>query len=642
MEQMVARAQNLTGATGAIIEFVEGDEMVYQAASGVAADKIGLRLALHGSLSGLAVKSGATLVCEDSETDDRVDRAACRTVGLRSMVVTPLRDGQQIIGVLKILSGQPGSFAARDVANLQILVESLGAVIQRKRATDRLTEQATLLDKAQDAILVRCLEHRILFWNRSAERLYGWTREEAVGRSVRELHYRDTAAFDQAMAITLEKGEWVGEIEQLTKTGAKVTVEGHWTVVRDDAGKPKSILAINTDITERKKLEQQFLRAQRMESIGTLAGGIAHDLNNLLVPIMMSVGLLRQTGPGENAEPILVNIERSARRGAELVKQVLSFARGVEGARVTIQPIHIIREVEGIVQNTFPKNITCVLKLPLDIWTIQGDPTQINQVLMNLCVNARDAMAGGGRLTVSASNVEIDEQYGVMNRGVAAGRYVVLEVSDEGCGMPQEVVDRVFEPFFTTKDLGKGTGLGLSTVIGIVRSHGGFVNVYSEVGEGSAFKVYLPALSDSVTSESGPPVAESLPRGKGEMIMVVDDEVSILSITRQTLEAFGYRVVTAEDGAQAISVYALHRDEIALVLTDMMMPIMDGPALVTALRRINPRVRIIAASGLNAEGHSGRATVAGVRHFLAKPYSAEVMLTLIRKVLTESLTRPPF
>ncbi len=521
------------------------------------------------------------------------------------------------------------------------VVVSFRDITERRSIADRLAEQATLLDKAQDAILVRGLDHRILYWNRSAERLYGWTTQEAVGRSVRELLYRDTALFDQATETTMGKGEWVGEVEQYTKAGDKISVEGHWTLVRDDRGNPKSILAIDTDITERKKLEQQFLRAQRMESIGTLAGGIAHDLNNMLAPIMMGVGLLRQTGSGGEAEPILANIERSARRGAELVKQVLSFARGVEGARVTIQPGHIVREVESLVQNTFPKNITFVLKLPPDIWSVQGDPTQLNQVLMNLCVNARDAMPGGGRLTVSAANVEIDEQYGVMNRGIASGRYVALEVSDEGCGMPQEVMDRVFEPFFTTKEVGKGTGLGLSTALGIVRSHGGFVNVYSEIGRGSVFKVYLPSLSDSAAETDETP-AESLLRGKGELIMVVDDEITILGITRQTLEAFGYRVITAEDGAQAIGVYALHRDEIALVLTDMMMPVMDGPALVKALRRINPRVRIIAASGINAGGYTGRATAAGVRHFLAKPYSAEVMLTMIRKVLTESLSRPPF
>ncbi len=401
------------------------------------------------------------------------------------------------------------------------------------------------------------------------------------------------------------------------------------------------MLAINTDITERKKLEQQFLRAQRLESIGTLAGGIAHDLNNLLAPITMGVDLLKLFDPPPRSLPVIENIERSARRGTELVKQVLSFARGVEGARVTLQVRHILTEVESIATNTFPKNITVETRVPRDLWPVLADPTQLNQVVMNLCVNARDAMPAGGRLELAAGNAELDAQYAAMNRGMAPGRYVVIQVTDTGTGMPKEIIDRIFEPFFTTKELGKGTGLGLSTALGIVRSHGGFVNVYSEVGRGSTFKVYLPA------HEAGEgPVADHhgvgpLPRGNGELILVVDDEASVLDITKQTLLAFGYRVVSAEDGAQAISCYALQRDEIALVLTDMMMPVMDGATLILALQRINPRVRIIAASGLKANQDVVRASSAGVKHFLPKPYSADVLLQLINQVLRHGGSRPP-
>jgi two-component system cell cycle sensor histidine kinase/response regulator CckA len=514
-------------------------------------------------------------------------------------------------------------------------------ITESRRVEERVAEQAALLDNAHDAIIVRDATHRITYWNKAAERLYGWSAAEARGQLMPELLHIDTAKLAEAQSAINATGGWNGEIQKTAKNGTVLTVEGSWTLLRDSQGVPRSILTIDTDITERKKLEQQFLRAQRMESIGTLAGGIAHDLNNLLAPITMGVDLLREFSPSPRSLPIIENIERSAKRGADLVKQVLSFARGVEGSRVALQVRHVLHEVESIANNTFPKNIAIETHLAPDLGLVMADPTQLNQVVLNLCVNARDAMPGGGRLALSAANVVIDEQYAVMNRGVAVGRYVVVEVTDTGCGMPREIIDRIFEPFFTTKELGQGTGLGLSTVLGIVRSHGGFVNVYSEVGKGSTFKVYLPVLPDGSAAASEHAAGESMPRGNGELIMVVDDEASVLDITKQTLRAFGYQVVTAEDGAQAVGLYAMRREEVAVVLTDMMMPVMDGSALIIALQRINPKVRIIAASGLNINSNVARVTSAGVKHFLAKPYTADALLGLLKKILTETGSRPP-
>ncbi len=508
-------------------------------------------------------------------------------------------------------------------------------VTDRKQATAQIQEQAALLNQTQEAIIVRDLAQRILFWNKGAERIYGWTAAEMVGRHVNELLYRESGPLAGAMETLMRQGEWAGELMQFTKAGAELCMECRWTLLREKSGAPKSVLAVNTDVTERKKIERQFLRAQRLESIGTLAGGIAHDLNNLLAPIVMGVDLLKQFDATPRTLTIIENIERSAKRGTDLVRQVLSFARGVEGTRVALQVRTVVREVESIAENTFPKNIIIRTEIPPDLWLVMADSTQLNQVLINLCVNARDAMSEGGHLSITASNVEVDAQYAVMNRGASAGKYVVLQVSDSGCGMPKEIVDRIFEPFFTTKELGKGTGLGLSTVLGIVRSHSGFVNVYSETGRGSVFKVYLPAHADDTSNAERDPEAGTLPRGNGELIMVVDDETSILDITKQTLETFGYKVVTAEDGAQAIGLYAFHREEIAVVLTDMMMPVMDGPALIAALMRINPVVRVVAASGLNANGNAVRAATGGVKHFLAKPYSAEAMLRMLKTVLVD-------
>jgi len=507
-------------------------------------------------------------------------------------------------------------------------------VTERKAAQERIAEQAALLDKARDAILVRDLQGQILFWNSGAERMYGWTREEAIGRNVGAFLYTDLKKFEEFNNHAVSKGEWSGELQYITRDQREIVVETRWTLIRDNEGNTKSVLAINTDITERKSIEAQLMRAQRMESIGTLAGGIAHDLNNILAPIMLSIDVLKTLSDKPQLTKMLEAIEVSAQRGADIVRQVLSFARGMEGERVEVQPKHLLRDLENIVTNTFPKDIRLQFFIPSNTWTILGDPTQVHQILLNLCVNARDAMPHGGSLTVSVENCVIDEQYASMHIEARAGRYVKISVTDSGTGIPKDILDKIFMPFFTTKEVNKGTGLGLSTVSAIVKSHNGFVNVYSEPGNGTTFKVCLPAMD--VSSDAREPGRASLPRGNGETVLVADDEASILTITSQTLQAFGYRVLTATDGADALAVYVQHQREIAVVLTDMMMPVMDGAATIHALTRINPEVKIIAASGLNAYGSLVNAPGAGIKHFLTKPYTAETLLTAVRAILDEA------
>jgi PAS domain S-box-containing protein len=506
-------------------------------------------------------------------------------------------------------------------------------ITERRNAEQKLREQAALLDKAQDAIIVRDLAHRITYWNRSAERLYGWTAEEAVGRSIKELLYRDPTTFMAATAAALTKGEWVGELEQVDRHGRAMTVEGRWTRVTDERGEPASILAINTDITEKKKVEAQFLRAQRMESIGTLAGGIAHDLNNVLAPILVSIELIRDEVKSEDGHAMLKTLESCAQRGADLVRQVLGFARGVEGERMEVNVGHLLRDIRQIIRETFPRNIEISTQSPRDLWPVLGDPTQLHQVFMNLCVNARDAMPQGGHLQVAADNVELDEMYAGMHPDARPGSYLVVTVKDSGTGIPATVRDRMFEPFFTTKEIGKGTGLGLSTTLAIVRSHGGWINVCSEPGQGSSFKVYLPGKPAAPATEQGTGPAPALPRGRGETILLVDDEASIREVTRKILERFGYQVLVAIHGAEAVAMYAQHRDRIAVVITDMAMPVMDGRSTIAALHAMNPRLRIIASSGQENAGAASQAADAGVRHFLLKPYTAEAVLMTLAEVL---------
>ncbi len=513
------------------------------------------------------------------------------------------------------------------------MVGGMSDETDRVEAERRVREQAELLAKAQDAIIVRELDHTITFWNPSAKRLYGWSTEEAVGRRVEELLYEAPEAFRAATSTVLDRGEWVGELEQVRKDGTTITVEGRWTLVRDDDGEPGRILAINTDVTERKKLLAQFLRAQRMESIGTLASGIAHDLNNVLAPILLSIELLKLDAEDAETRETLETIEDSARRGADMVRQVLSFARGVESARVALDVKRVATDVGRVVRDTFPKNITLRNDLPDDLWPLLGDPTQIHQVLLNLFVNARDAMPDGGTLRLDAANVSIDEHYAELSGQAEPGPYVRLSVIDTGEGMPPGVVQQVFDPFFTTKEVGKGTGLGLSTVAAIVRGHDGFVNVYSEPGRGTTFRVYLPAGgTDGESLAPRPPEAE-LPRGNEELILVVDDEASVRDITRQTLEAFGYRVLTATDGADAVALYGRRGDDVDLVLTDLMMPIMDGSTLIRALRRMDPDVRIVAASGIGTDGGLVRAADSGVKAFIPKPYTAGTLLQVLARAL---------
>ncbi|CAM2960884.1 PAS domain-containing hybrid sensor histidine kinase/response regulator [Rariglobus hedericola] len=502
-------------------------------------------------------------------------------------------------------------------------------------------ERFQLVSRAtSDAVWDWDFQTNLLWWGDGFCALFGYPRTDIspeVSWWAERIHPDDRDRVYNSLHRAIEEPAtifWSEEYRYLRKDGAYAIVQDRGHVIRDAAGKGIRMVGGMTDITEHKKLLNQYLRAQRMESIGTLAGGIAHDLNNVLAPILMSVDLLRIHMPDEGTHKLINTVEQSARRGADLVRQVLTFARGIDGShRVAIQVEHLIKDVARIATETFPRSIRTEIQAEKDLWVVTGDATQLHQVILNLVVNARDAMPEGGTLTLTAENITIDAQYVATSRAAKPGFYLCIGIADTGCGIPQDEIDRIFEPFFTTKEVGKGTGLGLSTAHAIIESHRGFIAVYSEPGQGSTFKVYVPADPNLRAPASAAPAVADLPRGHGETILVIDDETSILTITRQTLEAFGYQVIVAHDGAEAVAVYAQHRDTIAAVLTDMVMPIMDGPATISALMRVNPHVLIIAASGLNSNGRVAKAAGAGVKHFLPKPYTAETLLITLRDVL---------
>jgi PAS domain S-box-containing protein len=506
-------------------------------------------------------------------------------------------------------------------------------ITEKKRGDERIRQQASLLDRAQDAILVCDLNHQIVYWNKGAEHMYGWTVTDVLGRNLSDiLDDGDKKVATAANAGLQERDEWKVDTKQRTKSGQQLYVVSRWSLVRNEKGQPDYILITNTDVTEQKLAEQHLLRAQRLESIGTLAGGIAHDLNNILSPIMMSVEMLRLNDPDDESKRWLEMIRENTDRGADLVKQVLTFARGMSGERVFVQVKHVVKDLIRVLQETLPKSIVLKFDIESDLWPISADPTQINQVLMNVSINARDAMPTGGTLKLVAKNVTIDENYARMNIDAKPGNFIMLTVSDTGTGMSQDVTQRIFDPFFTTKEIGKGTGLGLSTTLTIVKSHGGFMNVYSELQKGSRFSIYFPTANAEPRGATIP-VVTKLPGGNGELILVVDDEENIRQITEATLQRFGYRVALANDGTEALAVYAQRGSEIEAVVTDMAMPYMDGTALVRALKKINPKVKIIAMSGLMSAGQTAELRSQNVNAFLTKPFTAESLLTELKKIV---------
>ncbi len=518
-----------------------------------------------------------------------------------------------------------------------LLERSIRYARERKKAEERIREQAALLDKARDAISAVDLDGRVIYWNKSAERLTGYSADEMIGKKADGLLFDDEDdVLSRAHRVVREQDEWAGELKQRTNEGDEIIVESRWTLVRDGTGAPQSILIINTDITERKQLEAQFLRAQRMESVGRLVSGIAHDLGNLLVPITLGVRILSQRIEDEKAQRTLSMIEQSAERGSNMVEQVLSFARGVEGERVALQPLKVIREVERITDETFPSEIAVILDVSDDLWQITGDATQLQQVLMNLCVNARDAMNGEGTLSIFAGNTIIDKDEARRNIDAECGEYVQITVCDTGEGIPPKVLDKIFEPFFTTKDSDKGTGLGLSTVYSIVKGHGGFIDVDSAVGKGTTFRIFLPAAeSQSANSDEEHSVSHAFD-GEDQMLLLVDDEPFILEAAADTLTEAGFRVQTAANGREALGLIRSETIKPDAVITDLMMPEMDGRTLIRELRESHPDLPIVAASGV-ADVDAETILEEGADEYLSKPFTAEKLHAALQVALSKKM-----
>ncbi|MCL4244734.1 MAG: PAS domain S-box protein [Candidatus Dadabacteria bacterium] len=515
------------------------------------------------------------------------------------------------------------------------LIGILTDITERKQSEEKIRFQASLLDQVRNTVVATDLGGRIIYWNRFAEELYGWKESEVAGLDITEVIKPEGAEWrTEEIGVSLEySGHWEGELLCRKKDGSTLPVHSITTVIRDDRGEVIGYVGVGTDITEKKNLEARLLRTQRLESIGMLAGGIAHDLNNILQPILMSIGLLRMERDEAEKERMLGVLEGNARRGADLIRQVLSFARGIHSEKQILNMKYLLSDVVSIIHETFPRNIEVSSDSAPYIRNISGNYTQMHQVILNICLNARDAMPEGGRLSLTAENIRMKDGAEERKHGLPPGDYVLVKIKDTGCGIEPGVIDMIFDPFFTTKEPDKGTGLGLATAYGIVNEHGGAIHVESEVGKGSVFYVCLPAIqSDEEESEDARPEKGSV-KGKGETVLVVDDEKAILDITSSVLEEFGYAVLTAEDGKKALEIVDGGPGRIDAAIVDMMMPVMNGTQVVKALKEKLPDLKIISVSGSQKEHELISVEDNLIDAFLPKPFSAETLLRTLSGVI---------
>lgn len=572
------------------------------------------------------LRGGAPVLSEDHQIP--LVRDGREELAYLTYSISPALDDAGATAGLLILVQETTARIAAAAASARRDREMRAMTESQHMADEKVRELVHLLDLAGDAIIVHDLEGTVLFWNDGATRMFGFESAEVVGRRAADVNYQDAPAVAEAVGRAFVDGQWAGELQMHRRDGAALVFDSRWTITRDEHGAPHRILAIGTDVTERHRLRQQFLRAQRMESIGALAGGIAHDLNNVLAPVLMSVQLLRDEVRTDAGRELLDAMETSASRGAGMVRQILSFARGVEGERLAVDLRHIVKDIVHVLRDTFPKNVRMVSHMGKDLRAVRGNPTQFHQVLMNLVVNARDAMPAGGTITIEGANDDIDEQYAAMSPDAKPGRYVRISITDDGTGMSPDVLARIYEPFFTTKPLGKGTGLGIPTSLGIMRAHGGFMTVYSDVGKGTTFRLYFPADSD-VAQATVAAATPSVPRGMGETLLLVEDDASVRTVMAATLQAYGYRVLLAEHGAHALDHFRARADEIALVITDITMPVMDGPRTLRALQDLDPTVPCLVMSGLDDVGSRHLPQELAVAATLVKPFTADALLTAV-------------
>jgi len=510
-------------------------------------------------------------------------------------------------------------------------------ITAQKRAKAERNRLMAAIEQAGEAIAMTDAQGKIQFVNPAFERMTGYGAKEVVGQNASilksgeqdELFYRNLWA-------TISSGRiWTGHMVNKRKDGTLYTEEASISPVRDAYGQIVNYVAVKRDLTEHLRLSAQFYQAQKMEAVGLLAGGVAHDFNNMLTVIIGYAELaLVKTDPSQSLHAELGEILKAAKHSKDITRQLLAFARKQTIIPVVLDLNICMENMLQMLQRLIGEDIDLAWLPGVGPCQIKMDPVQVNQILANLCVNARDAIAGVGKLTIETRNVIFDETYCAQHIGYVAGEYVLLAVSDDGCGMDKETIDQIFEPFFTSKEIGQGTGLGLSTVYGIVKQNDGFINVYSEPGRGTTFRIYLPRHSDQVAAAQRDSVTEILP-GNGETLLVVEDEPSILTMEKIMLEDLGYRVLTAGTPSEAVGLVQEHANEIRLVITDVVMPDMNGRDLSERLLSIYPGMKILFMSGYTSDVIAHRGVLDEGVNFMQKPFSMLDLSIKVREALSE-------
>lgn len=486
-----------------------------------------------------------------------------------------------------------------------------------------------LAEKIKDIIFIISDELEIVFFNKAAAKFYNLN-DNDLNKKITEIKILSNLfSINEITKTVIEKGEWENDFFYEKDQTQTIYFNSKWYLIEQD--QTKYILIINKDITEKKNLEKQILHAQRMESIGFLAGGIVHEINNLFTPILMSAKYIRKHLSDETSRKMLETIKTSVQRGSELIKQVLIFSRSEERELESIDFNDVIKELKSIIIQTFPKNIKILIDCQPDLWKIKGNFTQLYQVILNLCLNASDAMPEGGKLEINIKNIIIDQRFSRMT-DIIAGKYLQVIVSDTGIGIPEHSISKIFDPFFTSKEVGKGTGLGLPTSMTIVKRHGGIIKVYSIFGKGTSFKIYFPVVDNEVTNNIFSDEIKNTPKGDGEIILVVDDEAKILTTIDEILKSNGYNVLKAINGKEAIKSFKKEHEKISLVLTDIQMPYLDGYEVYDKIRELNKDVPIILSSGLISAKEIKNSKDEEIS-FLIKPYTEEKLLKTIALAL---------
>jgi PAS domain S-box-containing protein len=803
MHEAAEMVQHLTASDGAAFAVIVGDELVYRATSGITVGRVGLRTKLASSLAEEAILQNQTSRCDDTEMDERQDTFACRNVGLRSMIVTVIRDKERPVAIISSVARKPKSFGDRDANILGLFAESLGTILQRRRAEnelriralqqaaiaeigqealtglsieelmnktvaavartfgveyasilqclpdeqnatlvagvgwppgavgkvsmlpkqtslfgytmrsegpvvldnlasratiqespllrqegivsgvsvaigerdnqwgalgafskrnrsftpydisfvqslanliaeanrrqltqDALTQHAALLDVAQEAILVCTLDNKILFWNKGAERMYGWKRLEAVGCFTDDLFWQGTAESKQDRDRAIKLGGWSGVVRHRRKDGSELTAQVQWTLIRDNRGNPQSTFSIATDVTAQLLIEEQLRQSQRLEAVGQLTGGVAHDFNNLLTVISLNAELLVESLAGEDSLRGMADmILNTANTGTEVTRRLLAFARRQPLDPKVINANQLLTGMEPLLRRTLGRGVEIAVLQAPDLWNTSVDPSLFESSLLNLCINARDAMPSGGRLVIESANVLLEKD-SLSNVEASPGEYVLVSVSDNGIGIPAEHLDRVFDPFFTTKDLGKGTGLGLSMVYGFVKQSGGNIEIYSQLGEGTIVKMFLPRSTQVCSVETKEdPTLSLADLGGTEHILLVEDEDSVRTNVAGQLVSLGYSVTTAANGLAALEIVQKTTD-VDLLFTDVLMPGgMNGRALADHAVALRPSLSVLYTSGYSDRTMINNGRLEEGIHFLEKPYSRIMLARKIRAAL---------